>query len=442
MVNPENSLFRRGYKLGRLGASLTGSYLAYQVQNLLQGAEGAPERHKAFRSKAAKRARNELGHLKGPVMKLGQVLSMMGHTLPEEALKEFAELQGRAPGMHPTLARAQFKGSLGRLPEEVFATFEDTPFAAASLGQVHRATSKDGQALAVKIQYPGIRTAIENDFKLLRSASLPGQFTGHVDPALFAEVERGFLEETDYTIEASNLKRFHAAFKPLKYLRIPEVKEELSSDRVLTMSYLTGKTVDEFLAGKPRQSLRHQIGYRLMETYHFELRVVRSFHADPHPGNFLFSEDGTINLVDFGCVKTCSNELAELIDSLVSGAWRDRPGGFERMAELVCGDADVAQQAAGIQLAHTGIELYEKLFPETVPGRTKVNFGNQEFLFALTDMWNDALQSGITNPEYAFASRAELGLTNLLHRFRAKLDTALIRQRVSEHLAGDRPQLD
>ena len=442
MVKPENSFLKRGYKMGRLGASLTGSYLAYQIQNLVQGAEGATDRRKAFQAKASKRARTELGQLKGPVMKLGQIVSMMGHALPEEAITELTKLQGQAPAMHPTLARAQFKGSMGQMPEEVFAEFEDVPFAAASLGQVHRATAKDGQALAVKIQYPGIRTAIENDFKLLRSASLPGQISGHFDPRLFREVERGFIEETDYRIEAANLQRFGKELAPLTYLKVPEVREDLSSDRVLSMSFLKGQTIDQFLAGKPRKSLCNRIGYRLMESYHFELRVVRAFHADPHPGNYLFSEDGTIGLVDFGCVKHCSSDLAELVDTLVPGEWRDRPGGFERIAELICGAPELSVTPAGKQLAQTGIDLYEKLFPEPIPGKRKVDFGNKDFLFALTNTWNHAIREGITNPEYAFASRAELGLTNLLHRFGAKIDTAMIRHRVSQHLDGDCPLLD
>ena len=442
MVKPDNSLFGRGMKVGRLGASLTGSYLAYQVQNLIQGVDGAPDRKKAFQTKASERARSELGALKGPIMKLGQVLSMMGHTLPDEAIEELTKLQGQAPAMHPTLARAQFKGAMGRAPEDCYASFDDVPFAAASLGQVHRATAKDGQELAVKIQYPGIRTAIENDFKLLRSASFPGQITGFVDPKLFAEVERGFMEETDYLIEAENLKRFGEAFAPLTYLRIPEVREDLSSDRVLSMSFLPGEPVDDFLARKPKKALRDQIAYRLMETYQFELRVIGAFHADPHPGNYLFAEDGTISLVDFGCVKHCSPELTELVDTLVAGDWEERPGGFQRMAELVCGSAKLARTKDGKQLAQTGIDLYKKLFPEPRPGRRKVDFANKDFLFALTDMWNDAIRSKITNPEYAFASRAELGLTNLLHCFRARVDTALLRQRVTEYMEGKRPELE
>src|SRR5688572_15930848 len=154
----------RGLRIGKLGLSLTGSYLGYQFQNLFLDDRERPEKRKSFQKKAAQQIRKELESLKGPVMKLGQVLSMQSQMLPEEVLSELANLQMRAPAMHPTLARAQFKASFGKFPEEVFWEFSPEPFAAASLGQVHRAVTKAGEKVAVKIQYPAIRTAIEHDF--------------------------------------------------------------------------------------------------------------------------------------------------------------------------------------------------------------------------------------------------------------------------------------
>ncbi|MCS1408045.1 MAG: putative protein kinase UbiB [Verrucomicrobia subdivision 3 bacterium] len=442
MVKTDNDLVRRGLKLGRLGFSLTGSYLAYQVQNLIKGSELADERRKAFHARASRRARSELGNLKGPAMKIGQVLSMMGHAFPKEAIKELAQLQGQAPAMHPTLARAQFKGSFGRPPEEMFAEFDDVPFAAASLGQVHRARAKDGELLAVKIQYPGIRSAIENDFKLIRSATLPVQVFGHVASDLIAEAEWGFLQETDYVNEARNLEAFRGALAPLTYLRIPHVRPELSTDRVLTMSLLSGKSVDEFLAARPKKKLRNLIGQRLMEIYHFELRATRAFHADPHPGNYLLNDDGTIGLVDFGCIKRCSKDLCALVDTLIDGGWKNQPGGFRRIARFVCGNDKLAASAGGQRLAKTGIARFEKLFPSATPGTAKVDFGNKDFLTGLTSMWDEALRERIANPEYVFASRAELGLTYLLHRLAARIDTALVRCRVGEQITGTLERLD
>src|SRR5262249_6525807 len=153
---------RRGLRIGKLGFSLTGSYLGYQFQNLVLGGKRKTERRRRLQHKASRRLRQELESLKGPMMKLGQLLSQQSHALPEAAIRELTSLQMQAPGMHPTLARAQFKTASGKYPEETFHSFEPEPFAAASLGQVHRAVTRHGEPVVVKIQYPAIRTAIEN----------------------------------------------------------------------------------------------------------------------------------------------------------------------------------------------------------------------------------------------------------------------------------------
>src|SRR6185436_4169690 len=244
---PPGGRIGRGFRIGRLGLALTGSYLGYQFQNVFLDKEERREKRKSFQTKAARQMREGLGSLKGPVMKLGQMLSMQSHLLPEEVLSELANLQMRAPAMHSTLARAQFKASFGKFPEDVFRSFADEPFAAASLGQVHRAVTKDGQDVAVKIQYPAIRTAIEDDFKLLRSAALPARFTGHATESMVAEVERGILEETDYVNEGRNIDFFRVQLKSLDYIRVPFVHWDLSTDRVLTMSLVLGEPLPDFL---------------------------------------------------------------------------------------------------------------------------------------------------------------------------------------------------
>src|SRR5438093_11176683 len=138
-------------------------------------------------------------------------------------LAELTKLQMEAPGMHPSLAQAQFKASLGRSPEQVFRRFDAEPFAAASLGQVHRALMRDGTRVAVKIQYPGIRAAIENDFRLIRHVSIPAQASGHLPRAALDEMESQILAETDYVREADHIERFRAGLKPLEFVVVPDV---------------------------------------------------------------------------------------------------------------------------------------------------------------------------------------------------------------------------
>ena len=338
MNNGEQSgAVARGFRLGKLGFSLMGSYMGYQVQNLLLGEGERAQRQARFQQRASRRVREELGVLKGPAMKLGQLLSMQTEILPEEALQELATLQMQAPGMHATLARAQFKSSLGKFPEEMFRKFDPEPFAAASLGQVHRAVTLKGEKVAVKIQYPAIRSAIETDFKLLKSATLPTQLTGHVPAALIEEIRRGILEETDYLREADNLEFFRKGLSGLEYMVIPRVCRELSTDRVLTMSYVEGESLGDFLKRKPSDAMRNLLGVRILEMYRTQIYRLNALHADHHPGNYLFQADGHIGLVDFGCVKRMSFNLSELDNCQWRRSWRESEAAARQFLALAYG---------------------------------------------------------------------------------------------------------
>ncbi|MEM7011574.1 MAG: AarF/UbiB family protein, partial [Verrucomicrobiota bacterium] len=204
---PKGSV-NRGLRIGKLAASLSGSYVGYQIQNLLKGELERGQRKLNYQKKASRRIRRELQELKGPVMKLGQMLSSQDALIPKEAMEELADLQMHAPPMHPTLARTQFRTSLGKNPETVFKEFSSKPFAAASLGQVHRALTRKGERVAVKIQYPAIKTAVKNDFRLLRAATAGGGLGSYFGKNLLDELESIILSETDYVREADNLDRF------------------------------------------------------------------------------------------------------------------------------------------------------------------------------------------------------------------------------------------
>jgi len=383
--------------MGRMGASLTGSYLA---------------------------------QLKGPVMKLGQILSMQDQALPLEAIEELSHLQTRAPAMHATLARAQFKAAMGKYPEELLSSFEPQAFAAASLGQVHRARTKSGEQVVVKIQYPAIRSAIENDFKLLRSATLPGQLSGHLPASILAEMESGFLRETDYVQEAKNIEFFAKGLAPLGYMRLPKVYPELSGERVLTMSFVEGETLHEFMRGKPSRRLRDTLGEHLAEMFHYEVRCLKAIHADPHPGNYLFTEDGTVGLVDFGCVKYFSPEFSQIPGCFLDRVWERGEADYARMMRLMFGKEARPSNPKAREMLEAGIKFFDLIFPSRVAGEMEVDFGDAKVLTKLTEIFRKSIRNKITNPEFVFASRAELGLYNLLHRLGARVDTARIRERV------------
>ena len=419
----------RGWLLGKLGFKLAGSYLGYQAQNLFLGEAERPQRQARFAQQTSRRVREQLGQLKGPAMKLGQLFSMGSGALCPEALEELANLQMRAPGMHASLARAQFKSALGKYPEELFREFDPEPFAAASLGQVHRGITQRGEKVAIKIQYPAIRSAIENDFKLFRSLTLAGRVTGHLPAALLAEFERGILEETDYLHEAQNLEFFRKELKELTYLSVPRVYHELSGDRVLTMSFTEGAPLRGFLMAKPSAAIRNLVGERLIELYHAQLHWLKAFHADPHPGNYLFRSDGRIGLVDFGCVKRLRIEMTEIMNSLINRSWRSSDAASRRFLGLVEGTKMPLHRARKLlPIAEASADF---LFPQGPSANPVVNFCDPKLFDLAASNSKQALRNQLFHPEFAFVSRTELGLFHLLHELGAKVNMRAVWHRVS-----------
>ena len=431
---PEGA-FARGFRLGKLGLSLTGSYLGYQVQNLFVRGDKKLAKRRGFGQEASRRVRKELEQLKGPVMKFGQILSSQVQALPDEVIEELANLQMHAPGMHPTLARAQFKSSCGKYPEDVFREFEPEPFAAASLGQVHRAITRRGEKVAVKIQYPAIREAIEDDFKLLRSATFPGRVTGHMPVALLNEIQRGFSEETDYIKEARNSEFFRKALA-FPYLHIPAVHWDTTTDRVLTMSFIEGAPAGEFLATKPSQKIRDLIGARLIELYYYQIHKLQTLHADHHPGNYLFRPDGQIGMVDFGCVKRLSIDAPELGRCCIAKSWNQGKAEAEHVIRLIWGKQKPVKQAR--DLLSSLEKSVDILFPMKTGDAAVVDFGKAELLKAYGHNLRQVLRHKLINPEFAFLSRAELGLYGLLHQIGARVNAREVWER---SVAASRRQL-
>jgi predicted unusual protein kinase regulating ubiquinone biosynthesis (AarF/ABC1/UbiB family) len=429
--NAKRGTLARGFQLGRLGLSLAGSYLGYQAQNLLLG-EGE-QRKARFHEKASRRVRDELGALKGAAMKLGQLLSMQSKSLPEGAIRELAALQMKAPGMHASLARAQFKASFGKYPDEVFREFDAEPFAAASLGQVHRATTRSGECVAVKIQYPAIRSAIENDFSLLRSATLPGRLTGYVPTALVDELQKGILEETDYRQEADNIEFFRERLKGLTYLTIPRVYSDLSTDRVLTMSYIEGETLGEFLKRKPTAATRNLIGERLLEMHDTQLHWLKAVHADHHPGNYLFQPDGRIGLVDFGSVKRHNFEVAELMDGYLERTWQKSETAARHFLALVFGPKVPLKRARRVLPL---LELLcDLLYPRDPAANAVVDYRDPR-LHELINRWSrQILREKLIPPDCALLGRAQIGLDHFLYELGAHVNPQKIWQRVLAHPA-------
>ena len=193
--------------------------------------------------------------------------------------------------MSSALVVKTFKNYFGKAPSEIYDTFNATSVNAASIGQVHKA-EKDGQQLAVKIQYPGVSESISSDLALVKPLAMKlFNIKGKGSEVYFQEVEEKLLEETDYLKEVESSIEIADACKELKDLRFPKYYTELSSERIITMDWLEGVHLSEFTAVNKDKALANKIGQALWDFYMFQIHSLKKFHADPHPGNFLISDD-------------------------------------------------------------------------------------------------------------------------------------------------------
>jgi predicted unusual protein kinase regulating ubiquinone biosynthesis (AarF/ABC1/UbiB family) len=259
----------------------------------------------------------ELGSMKGVLMKVGQMASYIYEDLPDYFRAAMGRLQQNAPPMSAELASSVIEEELGDVPERVFAEWDPQAFAAASIGQVHRAITKDGRAVAVKVQYPGIATTITSD---MRNASLlrkiiGAAFRGLDVQSLVDELGERLKEEVDYSREAENQELFAIYYEGHPVIRVPHVIKELSTSRVLTSELVVGSSFDELLTWSQREKdLAAETIYRFVFR---SLYRLHAFNGDPHPGNYLFHGDGRVSFLDFGLTKHFTVEdLAPLEDAV------------------------------------------------------------------------------------------------------------------------------
>jgi predicted unusual protein kinase regulating ubiquinone biosynthesis (AarF/ABC1/UbiB family) len=312
----------RFFKLGSMTGKIVGRYVGTKVSGALRTADARREQLNRTHERAGAAMAETLGDLKGPVMKLGQMASLASGLLPSAFSAPLEVLQQSAPPVPFDVIAEQVERELGGFPDELFRHFDDLPYAAASIGQVHRAITKDGRSVVVKVQYPDMDATIDADLSQLRLAFKLLGLTRHrrkTFELFFEEVRTHLLEETDYRNEANNVRmfaRFHRNRHP--FVRIPEVIPELSSKRVITLTFIDGDSLEK--ASGYASDIRDLIGNRLVEMLYAEMFDLGVLHADPNPANFAFGPDGTFALYDFGCVKQFSSEERDGITHILKGA--------------------------------------------------------------------------------------------------------------------------
>ncbi|AOA57223.1 ABC1 kinase family protein [Acinetobacter larvae] len=319
MAKNSSTPSRRFMKLASMTASIATKTVSNSIRNFTADEEQKNQaRSKLFQDIGLQIA-DTLGEMKGAVMKVGQIASQYKDIFPPEVARAIAKLQRQAPAMPFEQIQKQVESELGKSITVLFKSFEQQPFAAASIGQVHRAVLPDGQQVVVKVQYPGIDQACESDLKQVRLAlRLMGvlKIDKKLQDRLFQEIQDSLHEELNYDIEAQNLTVFRTFHQSLDAkIIIPQVYPDYSSRRVLTLSDEPGESIET--ASQWDLALRNEMGQRLIQALGQEIFYLKRFHCDPHPGNLAFRPDGSVILYDFGSVKTLSNRVIEHFKALI-----------------------------------------------------------------------------------------------------------------------------
>ena len=351
----------RSARVARLGARVGGTYAGTAARKVFASTERRIELDERRRLTTAQQVADELGRMKGALMKLGQMASYLDEGLPEPLRLALAQLQSNAPPMSSNLVDSVITAELGAPPEQVFAEWDPEPIAAASIGQVHRAVIIDPdtgveRAVAVKVQYPGVDEAISAD---LRNADLLGailrQGFGGLDPTeMVNEIKERLSEELDYRREADNQRRFADFYRGHPRIHIPDVVDHLSTARVLTTDLVDGHTWAELLTWDERE---HDLAAETIFRFVFRsLYTMRAFNGDPHPGNYLFHGDGRVTFLDFGLVKEFSEAEMHNFETMVrlAAVEHDVPG-FRAILEeagMLLPDAPVDTDEVGDYFSH------------------------------------------------------------------------------------------
>jgi predicted unusual protein kinase regulating ubiquinone biosynthesis (AarF/ABC1/UbiB family) len=329
---------RRSVPLAALTTRAVGGAVVAGVRSKLAGGDSAE-----FHIRTAERYAELLGRSKGALMKVGQMLSFVsaGPAVPAELQSTYQaalmRLRDDAPPMAPELARAVLESELGCAAERAFAEFDWEPLAAASVGQVHAARLHDGRAVAVKVQYPGVAEAICAD---LKNAELLATFLSLVLGGLSSrrlsldlrgmahELSVRIAEELDYRLEAATQAEFAEHYRGHPFIHVPQVVKEMCTDRVLTQELVRGLSWSD--ASAATQGLRDQWGEAIHRFVWGSYTRMNMFNADPHPGNYVVHEDGSVSFLDFGSVKRLRRDQVEMIDAIfrecrrndIRGTWR------------------------------------------------------------------------------------------------------------------------
>ena len=299
------SKIERATKLVQTGAKVGVNYLKYYGEKMVN----SDLTRDKLNENNAEDIYDGLKSLKGSALKVAQMLSMDKSFLPQAYVEKFSLSQFSVPPLSAPLVLKTFKANFGKTPYEIFDEFNANSVNAASIGQVHLAI-KNNKKLAVKIQYPGVASSISSDLALVKPIAIRMfNLQGKDSDKYFKEVEDKLIEETNYLLELKQSQEVVEACQKIENLVFPNYYPNYSSEKIITMDWMTGIHLSEFTNKNADQKVANKIGQALWDFYMYQIHILRKVHADPHPGNFLVNQENQLVALDFGCMKQIPNEF-------------------------------------------------------------------------------------------------------------------------------------
>ena len=417
------SKIERASKLVQTGAKVGVNYLKYYSEKLVN----SDLTRDKLNENNAEDIYDGLKSLKGSALKVAQMLSMDKNFLPQAYVEKFSLSQFSVPPLSAPLVLKTFKNNFGKTPYEIFDEFNANSVNAASIGQVHLAV-KNGKKLAVKIQYPGVANSISSDLALVKPIAVRMfNLQGKDSDKYFKEVEDKLVEETNYILELNQSQEVVSACKQIDNLVFPEYYPEYSSEKIITMDWMTGIHLSEFTPKNKDLVIANKLGQALWDFYMYQIHILRKVHADPHPGNFLVNQNNELVALDFGCMKVIPNDFYipyfELIDRNVI----DNDALFnEKLFELeILRKDDTKQEVAYFTtMFHELLSLFTKPFQEET-----FDFSDESFFGAIGKLGekfaNDTnlkkMNGSRGSKHFIYMNRTFFGLYNLMFDLKANV---------------------
>ncbi len=423
---PTGKMERAG-KILKTGLKVGKNYLNYYGEKIIKGEDSRDK----LDEKNAADIMASLQELKGSGLKVAQMLSMEQNLLPKAYVDQFSLAQFSVPALSAPLVKKTFIQYFGQSPDALFDSFDYKSTHAASIGQVHEAT-KDGNKLAVKIQYPGVAASIHSDLAMLKPlASKILRVNMNDAQKYFDEVENKLIEETNYELELAQSIELSTACEDLENIIFPKYYPEYSNRKILTMDWIDGLHLVQFMQTRPSQEVRNTIGQQLWDLYMYQIHRLRKVHADPHPGNILITPEGKIAIIDFGCIKAVPEDFYQPYFGLAIPGTLDDDDQFEALLyelELLYPDDTDAAKVYFKTLFYEVLGLL--LIPFTAGS---FDFANTQFFAEIAQLGERISREALSSPyrndrgstHFLYMNRTFFGIYNLLHLLGATVETSI-----------------